>query len=125
MASDTFVYWNRGVKPTKDEVQKALEDYVKGLATDVTWLVDRWFVTLPGAPSWPFQRVGHATEAQRASWLENATESDGSPRPRWFEVHLGHDNIDVITRMADEVTNNVAHGFAVLMALAWEGDLEE
>jgi hypothetical protein len=46
-------------------------------------------------------------------------------RERWFEVWVGQDCIDVITRMMDEVTNNIAQGFAKLCARWWEGEIED
>lgn len=118
MARDTFVYWDqRHPRPTKQEIQHVLEDYVRGLATTVVWERDRWYVTLPGESSWSFQRSGPATIAQRTSWLESST--------RWFEVWIGDDNIDVITRMADDVTNVIAHGFASLMARGFDGRIDD
>jgi hypothetical protein len=101
-----------------------LEDYLGKAAADIAWQTDRFIVTLRGAPTWPFQRVGPATDAQRGSWPELATEPDGSPRPRWFEVPIGDDNIDVITRDSDDYTNVVATGFARLVARAWHGEVE-
>lgn len=119
MACDTFVVWEQREKqPKKEVIRKVLEDYVAGLA-EVEWIDDRWIVTLPGQPSWPFQRVGPASQSQRASWRELHVSTPG----RWFEVYVGEHNIDVITRTADEVTNNVAQGFAALMARGFDGKL--
>ena len=124
MARDTFVYW-KNEKPTKDEVQTILEDYLAGMVTSLTWRGGRFYVILPGAPSWPFQRVGPATPAQRGAWLELAREMDGAPRSRCFEVYLDAEYVDVITRHDDEVTNAIASTFARLCARAWNGRVEE
>lgn len=125
MASDTFVYW-RTERPTHDEVLLCLEDYVRGIAVGVVrWDGQRFSVTFPGAPSFPFARVGPATDAQRAAERERARERepDGTLRGRWFEVYTSDDYIDVITRQQDEITMNIAHGFAELCARAWNGEL--
>jgi hypothetical protein len=129
MALDTFVRWTGKGKrrPSKTEIRCALEDYVAGLAKEVSWTGDRFMVILWGAPSFAFQRVGPATPAQRQVWRELAAEGGlAAPdrRPRWFEVYLHKACIDVITREQDEVTNNVARGFAALCARDWIGKLE-
>jgi hypothetical protein len=123
MARDRFVRWPDGKRPQNDVIQKALEDYVRGLA-EVEWVKDRWYVTLPGAPSWSFQRVGPAEAYQRAGWLELAKESNGSPRNRWIEVWPGDDCIDVMTRLMDDITNIIADGFATLMGRGFNGQVE-
>jgi len=116
MALDRFVYW-KSERPTFNDVHECIEDYVRGLGT-VSRFQDRLFVTLPGTVSFPFARVGPATEYQRASAREDRNE-------RWFEVYIGEDSVDVITRQMDEITNNVARGFAELMARGWDGDFKE
>ena len=124
MSCDTFVYWTDET-PTREEIGMCLEDYVRGLATDVTWDRDRWFVGLPGTYSLPFARVGPATKSMRALAKERATESDGTIKSRWFEVWMDDRCMNVITRQMDEVTNNIAHGFAELCRRGWDGRLEE
>lgn len=123
MSSDIFVYW-RNERPTQDEILLCLEDYVRDLAVGVVRRDgQRFSVTLPGWPSFPFARVGPSTDAQRRSHQERARDADGSMRTRWFEVYVGGDYIDVITREMDEVTNNIARGFAELSARAWDGEI--
>jgi len=118
MALDRFVYW-KSQRPTIEEIQRCLEDYVAGLAVSVErWQDDRFGVTLPGYLSFPLTWTGLATDAQRAAVRE-------LQRSRWFEVYVGSDHIDVITRQMDEITNNVARGFAELMARGWDGDFKE
>lgn len=125
MARDIFVRWKAEV-PSKEEIQACLEDYVRGLAEKINWERDRFFVMLPGQFSFPFDRVGPwSARFQREGYRELKLEDDGTPRPRWFEVYLHKDCIDVITRMQDEVTNNIAKGFAVLCARGWQGEIEE
>lgn len=123
MARDIFVRWGDEV-PTREDLQACLEDYVAGLAM-VEASGDRFLVHFPGAYSFPFARVGPATEGAREHARSLAVESDGSPRSRWFEVCLHDDCIDVVTRTQDEVTNNIAKGFAELCARGWVAKIEE
>jgi hypothetical protein len=103
MSRDVWVYWE-SKKPTKTMIRDELATYVSGLAKQIVWSRGRFFVQLPGGP--PRPRIGH----------------DG---PRWFEVYIAKGNIDVITREADEITNNIARGFAVLCARKMKGRIEE
>ena len=113
MARDLFVYWDK-VIPLKEDIENLLNEYTRGLG-EVRWLEPkkRWFVDLPGRPSYPLQRIEQVQ------------------RKRWFEVYVGHELtndgpcIDVITREMDEITNNIARGFAVIAARVWEGRLGE
>lgn len=102
--------------PPKQQLQLALEDYVRDIATAVKWDRDRFFVLLPGKCCLPITRLlpeSSPVKAQR-----------GDPVERWFEVYLGPDNIDIITRFQDEVTSNIAMGFAQFAARFWEGELD-
>lgn len=45
--------------------------------------------------------------------------SDGGER--WMEVFWCDGGIDVVTRLADEYTNNIAEGFAELAKRFWGG----
>lgn len=106
MACDRFVHWRDEKKrPHREEIEAALTGYIGG-AGRAYWKDDRYFVDLLGAPSNPFphRTCPHDT--------------------RWFEVYLHEDAIDVITREADEFTNNVAKGFAALCARYWQGDAD-
>lgn len=116
MAADTFVYWKNKKKPTRKELTVVLEDYMRGLGK-VRWDRDRFFVDIPGKVSWPFARILPDTNKAKAMAED--------PMERWFEVYVGKDNIDIITRQMDELTNNIATGFAKLCARYWEGELEE
>lgn len=121
MARDVFVYFKKGKKPSRAELQTVLEDYTAGLAREVRWQSDRFIVTLPGTVRNPLVRVlpkntPHARAAQAE--VSEATE-------RWFEVWIGTDCVDIITRMMDEVTNSIAYGFAKLCARWWSGEIEE
>ncbi|MBI5420840.1 MAG: hypothetical protein HZA35_00820 [Parcubacteria group bacterium] len=100
MACDRFVYWNTK-KPTKRNLEYILGDYV-GTIAEVTWNRDRWMVLLPGKSSFPFKRV---------------IGRDGifGHEERFFEVWIGKDCIDVITRQADHFTNAIARGFMELV----------
>jgi hypothetical protein len=117
MACDRFVYWNEK-KPTQEQVQLVLEDYVRDLATEVKWDQGRFYVVLPGMGSNPLARVSDWPLMADMAKEQRETE-------RWIEVWLGDDCLDVITRHADEITNNIASGFAKLCARYWKGRLEE
>lgn len=117
MACDRFVYWRKAAPPTKEQVQFALEDYVRDLATTVEWSRDRFVVTLPGMGSHPASRITDL-DAERLMFMEDRKNE------RWFEVYIDDDNIDVITRRADWVTNAIATEFARICAQFWQGDLE-
>lgn len=117
MASDRFVNWKPGKKPTRQEVQLVLEDFFVGAATEIRWDKDRFFVTLVGKHSNPLKRVSDSPLVKM------------EPEPGWegrhLEVWLGSKSLDVLTRQQDEFTNRVADGLAALFARYWEGELEE
>lgn len=117
MAQDTFVYW-KDRKPKPSELETVLEDYVRGMGK-VSWSKEtkRFFVNFEGHVSWPFARL----LPEEAKALAQKQEV----HMRWFEVYIASDHIDVITRMQDEIVNNIARGFAVLCARYWEGEIEE
>jgi hypothetical protein len=117
MAFDRFVYWRRGQRPTLEQVQFALEDYVRDLATEVRWDQDRFLVTLPGMGSHPAARIADSETLRLAATEDRKNE-------RWFEVCIGADNLDVITRRGDWITNAIATEFARICAQFWQGDLE-
>ena len=98
MALDRFVYWTTQ-RPTAEEIGILLEDYLTD-AGKVEIQDGRYFATLVGRASNPFKRIAgaHSPEAYE----------------RFFEVYVGIDCIDVITRQQDEFTNNVAKGFQEL-----------
>ncbi len=117
MACDRFIYWRNGVPPSRDHVQLVLEDYVRDLATEVKWDGDRFFVLLPGMGSHPATRLPAPPEY--AAIYRSDRENE-----RWFEVYLGTDNIDVITRRSDRITSAIATEFARICAQFWQGELE-
>lgn len=120
MALDRFVRWkNPEDKPTSEQIRILLEDYLG----DETWVeFDRpdWFIAnLPGKRSYPLRRTAPDLTISQA-WEESEVKE------RWFEVCCIHeDAVDVMTRQADEYTNNVAKGFAELVARWFHGELEE
>lgn len=111
MALDRFVYFHFDDMPKLADVGFALEDYLGNAAESVEWSRDRWIATLKGTHSHPFRRV--ANQRHNGSMM------------RWFEVHVGNNNLDIITRQQDELTNVVAQGFAELVARYWHGRLED
>lgn len=108
MALDRFIYWSGDVKrPTKEEIGAALTKYIGG-GGKVYWERDRYFVDLPGVPSNP------------SPYLDVPCPYE----TRWFEVWLGDDSVDVLTREADEFTNALAKGFVELCTRYWKGQEE-
>jgi len=106
---DRFVRFDKK-KPTLDELKNILEDYIEGIGSiSYSHNGSVWFVKLPGKPSFPFKRI-HPD-------MDNQVHEE-----RWFEVWLGSlpDNIDVITRQADELTNVIAEGYAKIVARFFE-----
>lgn len=117
MAIDRFIYWKRrGPRPSVSDVRTVLQDYLGDAASKVA-VKDRTRVIaeLRGDPRFPFRRMPGYEGDARSSELHGH---------RWIEVYVAADNIDVITRMADEYTNVVADGFATLAARFWEGKRE-
>ncbi len=98
-------------------MQLVLEDYVRDLATEVTWQEDRFIVLLPGMGSHPATRIADSDTARMVLMEDRKNE-------RWFEVYLGADNLDVITRHGDWITNAIATEFARICAQFWRGHME-
>jgi len=115
MAADRFVLW-KSEKPTQEEIQFVLEDFLGEVATEIRWDTDRFFVTLVGKYSHPLKRVVTSPIARRdiePGW-------DG----RHLEVIVGKADLDVLTRRQDEFTMRVADGLADVFARFWAGELE-
>lgn len=101
MALDRFVYFDR--MPHMNAIQDNLDGYLFDFGAEVKWDKDRWFVTLPGKPEID-PRIGARLHDER-----------------WFEVWIGEDCVDVITRQTDELTNVIAEGFARRIARKLQG----
>lgn len=102
MALDRFIHFPSAAHvPTPEEVGDELKSYLQGVGR-VEWghAGARWFATMPGPP-------------------EHTLDNE-----RWFEVYIGSDNLDVITRQSDNFTNAVAAGFAERCARVFGGRLE-
>lgn len=119
MACDRFVYWKKGNEPTREQLQLVLEDYVRDLAESVEWdgPGHRFFVKLPGMCSNPAARFTDSDMIRRMAIEDRKTE-------RWFEVYVDDDNVDVMTRHSDWITNGIATEFAKICAQFWQGRLE-
>ena len=113
MAADWFVYFDK--VPPREDIGKALEDYLGAFAQRVYWDKDRWFAKLVGTKTWPFKRLEGPDHPMFEFHKAEETEE------RWIEVWLSKDCVDVMTRRADWVTNTLAEGFAKLMAQYWSG----
>lgn len=116
MGIDRFVYFKRGKTPKMSLVKRTLEDYLSGAATKVYTDGYRVYAVLHGKPSFPFRRI---------RGMKKYAASSEAYDERWFEVYVDKKYVDVITRMTDEYTNQVAEGFAALCARYWEGRRDE
>lgn len=127
MACDRFVYWKKGKpRPTREEIEVVICDYFGDVATKVSWDRDRFFVTLMGKQSHPFEHVDpdHPVARTTIHYRKLAAEGKSSTE-RWIEVWVGPDSLDVITRMADPFTNACAKDLVWHIAGQWDGDLED
>jgi len=107
MARDLFI--SLPVLPEKSLLESVIQSFF-GEAGEVEWSEDRWIVSLPGEPSWPY-----------AALLPEVGKDYGPER--WLEVFYGNP-INVITRLADPYTNALAKGLAECITLYWESTLE-
>jgi len=115
MAADWFVDFDKGKAPSKEDLGKALEDFLGAFAKRVYWSKDRWFAVLVGTKSWPLRRL--EPEDSIGAMSAKAEESE----ERWIEVWLDRKCVDVMTRRGDWATNTLAEGFAGLVAQYWQG----
>lgn len=111
MATDRFVRWEGGRRPTAEQLFQVLKDYI-GSAGTVEWKEDRWYVSFPGPTSHPLKT------------LAPKPQFDSLQAERWIEVCLAPDNMDVITRGQDAFVRAVADGFADFCASLWDGRFE-
>jgi hypothetical protein len=126
MACDRFVYWKEGKpRPTRDEVEKVIRDYFGEVATEVRWDRDRFYVILVGKQTHPLESVdpSHLAVVGLLHYRKLAAEGKASSK-RWIEVWFDAECLDVITRMADPLTNACAKDLAWHIAGQWDGDLE-
>ena len=126
MGLDRFVHFPKKA-PSYDDIKHLLEDYVSGLALQIDFGKGRsnnkdtefWTVQLPGVPTFPFRRV---------EGFESLNFHSGGtmwPKERWFEVVVTRKgkkvtDIDVITRLADEMTSVIAEGLVTLCVRCWK-----
>jgi len=119
MACDRFIRFDKGKLPPREDVGKALEDYLGALMVSNEWGGNRWTATLIGTKSWPFKRLEPEDSIVAKAQAVEANED------RYIEVFIAKGNaVDVITRRQDEVTMRIADGFAKLVARYWQGQLE-
>lgn len=115
MALDRFVYW-KDKKPTKDQVELVIKDYLDAALSEFQWDKDRFLIVLVGQNSAPLKSVADP-DMRRILTSEDGQE-------RFIEVYLDNNSLDVITRRGDEFTNNVADGLARIFARFWEAELQ-
>jgi hypothetical protein len=121
MAADWFVWFDKESEaaPSKEDLGKALEDFLGEFATRVYWRKDRWFAVLVGTKTWPFKRI---VEPDHPLFEAHKAEEE---EERWIEVWRSPRCVDVMTRRGDWATNTLATGFAKLVAQYWKGRTEE
>lgn len=119
MAYDRFVWFKKGTSPTWGEIEAVTRQFFGGAAkVEVAKGGDRFVVVLVGKWSHPFAHVlpVHPGELEM-----------GRPPfdDRVIEVVPGDDNVDVITRLADQYTHAAAAGLAKAFVIGWRGRLED
>jgi len=103
--------------PGKDEVRAVLDEYLRGiLAEPLEWGGGRWYATLLGEPTNPASKC-HVDRGL------HVPPNEALPEERRIEVFIGEDNIDVITRRADELTNGIAQRLAEMLSRFYDGRL--
>lgn len=117
MAQDRFVYFTQDSTPSIEEVRLVLTNFLGG-AGEVTYSVDRFFVSLPGKPTLPFKGLPGVT-----------IPPIYYPEERWIEVWYGDDPrrgiiLDIMTRHGDEFTDALADQIAKMFARYWKGRAE-
>lgn len=118
MSCDRFVYFDAGNVPSREDVGTLIDDYLGGVMRSKEWGGGRWTVSLVGICSFPLRRL-------EPEWTPSKAWAAEQPRPRWLEVYIGGDNIDVITRGQDDLVTLIADGLAMLIARYWKGRLED
>lgn len=115
MGRSTYVRFGADKKPTRDEIQIVLEDYLGMAAVEITRHDEgSWSCVLPGKPRAPLNRIVGA--------YPHLTFEDNE---RFFEAQLIEGKELVITtRGADEFTNAIASRFAEICARFWQGELQ-
>jgi hypothetical protein len=109
MANDRFIYFEEDDKPTDEEVEKVVRNYFGVGTATISWDKERWFVTLPGKTTDPFEGI---------------SEKPTNPHTggeRWIEIVPGNP-VDVLTRQQDPYTDGLAHRLAGLFCYYWSGD---
>jgi hypothetical protein len=127
MACDRFVNWKKDKpRPTREEVELVIRDYFGSVATEVRWDHDRFFITLVGQQTHPLERVdpNHPVIAGLNHYRKLAEKGEADVG-RWIEVWLGQDSLDVITRMADPLTNACAGDLVWYFSRHWDSEREE
>lgn len=112
MARDRFIHFeaadsHRVARGLVDICGQYACEYFSTLATDIKWVDDRYIVTLPGICKF----LGKRPTDYR--------------RERWIEIWVGDYVIDVMTRTQDDITNDIADGFARRVARKFKGRLDE
>jgi len=132
VALDRFVRWQTDARPTREELQLVIEDYLDE-SGESRWDEDsrRFWITFartgdrrPGEKpqarhSDAFRRTGAATSAQKAYAMECYHDDIRS-----IEVYVDDDSVDVITRAADDFTNGVAARLAEVLGRLFDGLVE-
>lgn len=120
VALDRFVYWQTSARPSRDDLQHVLEDYIDESGI-ISWETDRFFIKLVGRHSEAWRRCEHKDMDAASLRLASARYR---AEDRYIEVWIGFDCVDVMTRMADDFTNGVAARLAELLARLWDGKVE-
>jgi hypothetical protein len=119
MSYDRFVWFKKNRGPTWGEIEAVTRQFF-GEAGKVETAKggDRFIVVLVGKWSHPFENVLPV----------HPGDLEGGKAPfdeRVIEVVPGDDNVDILTRFADQFTHAAAAGLAKAFVLGWRGRLED
>jgi hypothetical protein len=121
MAADVFVRWKTDKRPTREDVEKVIQDFFGPVATEIKWDKDRFFITLMGKWSMPLMRVVDNSTKRMLTAMAPEPPDDG----RYMEVWLSKESMDVLTRRQDDFVHACQDGLARVFARRWEGEVEE
>lgn len=116
MALDRFIRFKDNI-PTVEQLKLIMEDYFNGLGTIDYSHEKVWYISIPGKPSFPFKRIDPAFFDRDKNYQDE----------RWIEFDYctleSHKSVDVMTRHADHLTNDLARGLAETIARYFSGTL--
>lgn len=109
VSRDRFIKYKPRQAPSREDIETVLLNFLGGVGS-VEFQDGRFFVSLPGTPTPPYEGI------------EGAPKRYAHQKERWIEVIPGNP-IDVLTRQQDAFTNALADQIAQLLTRYWNGDM--